>query len=119
MGDYVGIPPREADSIEVFIQKAENGYICTVTYPKHLVPNPALEQAQDIFASLGKMQAGAGGGPEDIVKMFGATINKLKKPNKPLRKLHETYIFQNMETMLQFIKETFEFEEHKNEAAAS
>lgn len=102
------------DSVEVSIEKAENGFICTVTYPKHLIPNAALDQAQDIFSAFGKMQEG-GGGPEDLVKVFGNAVMKMKKPPKPLRKAQETYIFSNVETMLQFIKETFEAEEVKNE----
>lgn len=105
------------ESVEVSIEKAENGYICTVTYPKYLIPNPALDQAQDIFSAFGKMQEG-GGGPDDLIKVFGNAVMKMKKPPKPLRKAQETYIFSNIETMLQFIKETFEAEEVKNESGS-
>lgn len=109
MDAYNNTPP---ETVEISIDKAENGYICTVTYPKHLIPNPALDQAQDIFNSLGKMQAG---GPEDLVKVFGNAMMKLKRPNKPLRRSQETYIFSNIDAMLQFIKETFESVDMKSE----
>jgi len=107
-------------SVEVNIRRVENGYICRILFPKHLVPDPMVDKAEDIFSTLGNLGKGSEGqeeqGPGDIFKALGDMVTKMKKIRKPLRKPEETYIFQDSETMLRFIKETFETSEDKEES---
>jgi len=111
------LPPS---SVEVQVRRVENGYICRVSFPKHLIPDPIAEKAGDIFSTLGKLGKGEqerqGQDPGDIFKALGDMVTKMKKVRRPLRKPEETYIFQDSEAMLKFIKETFDTSEDKAES---
>lgn len=102
---------HEPDTVEILLRRAENGFVVEVDYPKRMVPNPQLDGVQSIFSTLGKMANRQQGEEHDhnaFMKSIGDTIAKVAKPAKPIRKAHEEYVFQSMETMMAFIKETLE-----------
>lgn len=101
---------RTPDTVEILLRRAENGFVVEVDYPKRMVPNPQLDGVQSIFSSFAKMssQGSEEADPSVIMKTIGDTIAKAAKPSKPIRKSHEEYVFQSMDTMITFIKETLE-----------
>lgn len=101
---------RTPDTVEILLRRAENGFVVEVDYPKRMVPNPQLDGVQSIFSSFAKMssQGSEDADPSAIMKTIGDTIAKAAKPSKPIRKSHEEYVFQSMDTMITFIKETLE-----------
>ena len=110
---------NEPDTVEILLRRAENGFVVEVDYPRRMVPNPQVEGVQSIFSSFAKMsnQASHEADPSAIMKTISDTIAKAAKPSKPIRKPHEEYVFQSMETMIAFIKETLESAEAADNAA--
>jgi hypothetical protein len=110
---------NEPDTVEILLRRAENGFVVEVDYPRRMIPNPQLEGVQSIFSTLGKManQPPEGHDHSAFMKTIGDTIAKAAKPSKPIRKPHEEYVFQSMETMIAFIKETLESAEAADNAA--
>ena len=100
----------------VSIEMAENGFVVIYDMPRHLLPNPALENVENIFASVKSAEGGMEGvSPENIFKVFSDVIGKMKKPSKPLRKAREIYVFQSLDSALKFVRETFESLKPKDE----
>jgi hypothetical protein len=101
---------RAPDAVEILLRRAENGFVVEVDYPRRMVPNPQLDGVQSIFSSFAKMssQSSDEADPSVIMKTIGDTIAKAAKPSKPIRKSHEEYVFQSMDAMIAFIKETLE-----------
>ncbi len=97
------------DSVEVGLRKVENGYVVRVSYPKSMVSSPMTDLTEGIFTTISSVEKKKDEGePIDPTKLMNELFGKFKKPPKPLRKANEEYIFQNMESMLKFVQETFE-----------
>lgn len=109
---------NEPDTVEILLRRAENGFVVEVDYPRRMIPNPQLDGVQTIFSSFAKMsnQGANEADPSAIMKTISDTIAKAAKPSKPIRKSHEEYVFQSMETMISFIKETLESAEAADNA---
>jgi hypothetical protein len=98
---------HEVASIELSIRKVENGFVVEVAYPKQMLPDPIMDTANSIVATLSSTEKKIAAGTGNPMDAFTEMFNKLKKPNKPLRKPIEEYIFQDMDKMMNFIRETF------------
>jgi len=106
----------EVELPTVSIEMAENGFLVILDLPRSLLPNPALENMENIFSSVKSTEgAEVGGGPEVLFKVFSDVLGKMKKPSRPLRKAREIYVFQNLDSALKFIRETFESLKPKDE----
>jgi hypothetical protein len=103
---------REPDTVEISVRKAENGFVVEVDYPRRMVPNQQMDNVQNLFATFSKAAGGAGGDQEhdhtSFMKSIGDAISKVGRPSKQLRRAHEEYVFQSMDAMMAFIKETLE-----------
>lgn len=100
---------EETQSVFVGIRKAENGFVVSVKYPKSMLGNPAMESMQGVLSALGTIgQENPEGDPTKAAKAISSIVGKFGKTPKPLRKPCEEYIFNDMDRMVKFIKETFE-----------
>lgn len=105
---------EDVDALEILIRKAENGFVVEVNYPSTMVPNPQLDNVQSLFSSIAKAGATAHDNPAGehdhgaFIKSIGDAITKIGKPGRAIRRAHEEYVFQSMDAMLAFARETFE-----------
>jgi len=99
------------DSINVNIRQVENGYVLTVNYPNDMIQrpmDPTLVGMQEGINSFIKKKEAGGTGPEDLLELFSSTIKKANdRPEKPLRKPMEEYVFSDLEKAMNYIREVF------------
>jgi hypothetical protein len=114
---------KEPDTVEVALRKAENGFVVEVDYPRRMVSNPQMDNVQNIFSAFSKAAMPGSDDQEhdhsSFMKTIGEAISKVARPAKLLRKAHEEYVFQSMDAMMAFIKETLESADSSEDAAPS
>jgi hypothetical protein len=100
----------ETDALEILIRRAQNGFFVEVNYPPTMVPNPQLDSLRSLFSSIAKANEKFDKGEEQdkaaIMKTLVDGIAMVTRPKKSIRSAREEYVFQSMDAMLKFVRET-------------
>lgn len=99
---------QASDRLIVSMDQVENGYIVSCRYPQRMIPNASLDTFQTLLGRLSSIASAKEGDPEAVVRGIHATINKCKRPSKPIRQQNEVHVFQDLKGALKFVQEVFE-----------
>jgi hypothetical protein len=96
------------DVLVVLIRKAENGFIVNVNYPSSMINNAHADSIKSFFSSIAGIHDNPNIDQASFIKSLGEAFAKATHPPKPIRSAHEEYVFQSMDRMIAFVRETFE-----------